>query len=135
MSLNLAHKRVLQNLQNDSYVKSFSQTIQQIVGYPVQIEIDWASVEATVDPNYVFMNEARNIKEWFFTNLEAGLKIVCADSLGKDSLKGSIQIIKIFNTDNPGISIDKGTLLFGCSLRGNGSPGPDTIKDFLETSL
>lgn len=135
MALNLSHRRVLQNLQNDSYVKEFSATIQQIVGYGIHIEIDWASVENTVDPNYVFMNEARNIKEWFFTNLESGLKLVCADAIGKEALKSKIKKIKIFNTDNPGMNIQDDVLMFGCSLRGNGSPGPDTIKDYLETSL
>jgi hypothetical protein len=135
MALNLSHRRVLQNLQNDPYVKDFAANIQSLLGYPVIIEIDWASVESTVDPNYVFMNEARNIKEWFFTNLESGLKLVCSDNLGKEAVKAKIQKIKIFNTDNPGISLNGAVLDFGCSLRGNGAPGPDTIKDFLETTL
>lgn len=135
MALNLSHKRVLQNLQNDPYVKNFATTIQQLVGYAIVIEVDWVSAEATVDPDYVFMNDARNVKEWFFVNLEAGLELVCEDKLGKEAMQSKIQKIKIFNTDNPGLALKGNVLEFGCSLRGNGAPGADTIQDFLNSSL
>ena len=136
--LNLNQKRYIQQHKDDPDFKGYQDKIRGIVGGNIEVEFDWASVEQgllTDTFENMFLNNGNNIKEWFLLNFEEGLKLVCKDQIGKEAVQEVVKKVKFMHVRDAKLTLENGTLVFGANLHGNGCPGKDYVRDFLNENL
>ncbi len=88
--MGLAERRVAAAYQKDKF-PAWKQKLNEIAGYEFAFEVNWDELvkEGFLDayPNTIDNN--------FFIPLEASLKSICADELGREALKAKIKGIRI----------------------------------------
>ena len=136
--LNLNQKRYIQQHKENSDFINYHTKITAIAGGNIEIEFDWATVEqGLLDDSFenMFLNSGNNIREWFLKNFEEGLKQVCIDQMSKDAFRDKIKKVKFIHAIEGKLSLENGTMVFAANLHGNGCPGADSVKSFLEENL
>tara|TARA_B110001454_G_scaffold219179_1_gene250838 strand:- start:129309 stop:129746 length:438 start_codon:yes stop_codon:yes gene_type:complete len=136
--LNLQQKRYIQQHKENADFINYHTKISAIAGGTVNIEFDWATVEQgllTDSFENMFLNNGNNIREWFLQNFEEGLKKVCTDQMSKDAFRDKIKKVKFIHDREGKLTLENDTLVFAANLHGNGCPGPDSVKSFLEENL
>lgn len=138
VKLNLQQKRYIQQHKENEDFKNYHTKIAAIAGGPIEIEFDWASVEQgllTDSFENMYLNNGNNIREWFLLNFEEGLKRVCIDDMSKEAFRDTIKKVKFIHAREGALTLENDTLVFAANLHGNGCPGPDSVKSFLEENL
>lgn len=137
-SLNLQQKKYIHKHKEDPDFVGYQDKIRSIVGTPIEIEFDWNTVAQgllTDSFDNMFLNNGNNIKEWFLQNFENGLKMLCADSLSKETFGSKIKKVKFIHDREGSLKINNDTLIFAANLHGNGSPSKESVNEFLNENL
>lgn len=92
--MGLAEKRAIKEFEANIY-PGLKQKIDTAAGFPVEIEVDWASLA----------KEEKYRDKWpeawpklYFQPIEDAFKGICSDDMGRDALKGALKKIVVQNT-------------------------------------
>lgn len=97
--MGLAEKRLAKEIQENK-LPEVQKTINEAVGKPVQIEIDWATFTA-------YDSYPLSRLDIVFRELKSAIKKVCKDEMGKEALQESLDSIHLTNIEDPkGVSME-----------------------------
>jgi len=89
--MGLAEKRLAEEIKTDKLPK-FESKLNEKAGYPIKVNIDWASFTA-------FDQYPLSRLDIVFDDIEGFVKKICQDDLGKEALKEKLSTIQITNSD------------------------------------
>lgn len=90
--MGLAEKRLAEEIKTDK-LPAFESKLNDKAGYPIKVDIDWASFTA-------FDQYPLSRLDIVFDDIEGFVKKICQDDMGKEALKEKLSTIKITNSDN-----------------------------------
>jgi hypothetical protein len=90
--MGLAEKRLAENIKVEK-LPAFESKLNEIAGYPIKINIDWATFTA-------YDEYPLSRLDIVFDDLGSFVKKICADDMGKEALKEKMEIISLVNTDS-----------------------------------
>lgn len=89
--MGLAEKRLAEEIKTDK-LPAFESKLNDKAGYPIKVDIDWASFTA-------FDSYPLTRLDIIFDDIEGFVKKICQDDMGKEALKEKMSTIKITNSD------------------------------------
>lgn len=89
--MGLAEKRLAEEIKTDK-LPAFESKLNDKAGYPIKVDIDWASFTA-------FDSYPLSRLDIVFDDIEGFVKKICKDDMGKEALKEKMSTIKITNSD------------------------------------
>lgn len=108
--MGLEERRRIKELQ-DNTIPGRVKEIEEICGKPIPYDIDWASFDGDA-PGLNFLDNVSCHR------VNMALRVICADSLGKDAVKDGLKSIKIQNIKDKAakkLSFDGGVLSMQCA--------------------
>ncbi len=89
--MGLAEKRLAEEIKTDK-LPAFESKLNDKAGYPIKVNIDWASFTA-------FDQYPLSRLDIVFDDIEGFVKKICQDDMGKEALKEKMSTIQITNSD------------------------------------
>jgi len=129
--MGLSERRAVQSLKEKG-IKVFENEATSVCGFNVAVDADWPSLENHQDCIWIIEN-LKPQTEWF-DKVKAALKAICADDLGKSSLKDKLTKIYFINASGE-LSLEAGTFTIHSALDGSGVWGAEEIQNYLEKQL
>lgn len=89
--MGLAEKRLAEEIKTEK-LPAFESKLNERAGYPIKVDIDWASFTA-------FDQYPLSRLDIVFDDIEGFVKKICQDDMGKEALKEKMSTIRLTNTD------------------------------------
>ncbi|MCR6640235.1 MAG: hypothetical protein NVV82_14905 [Sporocytophaga sp.] len=89
--MGLAEKRLAEEIKTNK-LPEFETKLQDKAGYPIKVDIDWASFTA-------YNEYPLSRLDIVFSDIESFVKKICTDDMGKEALKEKMSTIYLSNTD------------------------------------
>lgn len=130
--MGLAEKRLAEEIKTEK-LPAFEAKLNERAGYPIKVDIDWASFTA-------FDQYPLTRLDIVFDDIEGFVKKICQDDLGKEALKDKISTIQLTNTDQRDavkMELKDSTLALNFQLAGNtfSSYTDSQMADYVEKLL
>ncbi len=130
--MGLAERRMMQEMK-DTTLPAREQEIAEICGKAIPYEVDWASMEQDAEA-------LRFVDNVSCHRLNMALRVICADSLGREAVAESLLKIRLVNVKEPAemkVVFDAGTLEMRCAyaLGAQGMHSDHVIRQVLEKAL
>jgi hypothetical protein len=122
--MGLAEKRLAEEIKTDK-LPAFESKLNDKAGYPIKVNIDWASFTA-------FDQYPLSRLDIVFDDIEGFVKKICQDDMGKEALKEKMSTIHLTNTDkreDVKMELADSTLLLNFQLAG------DTFSSFTDSQI
>jgi hypothetical protein len=108
--MGLAQKRIIQEFQTTEFQK-WKTDFDKVVGFEMPMEVKWDTLQSNDSESKV--DYFRWYNQVYFSPLMKVFTALCADSMGKDAVKGAVKKIVIDGTDGiyaSSSTFDNGTL-------------------------
>lgn len=130
--MGLAEKRLAEEIKTDK-LPAFESKLNERAGYPIKVDIDWASFTA-------FDQYPLSRLDIVFNDIEGFVKKICQDDMGKEALKEKMSTIHISNTDQIEalkMELKDSTFSLNFQLAGDGfsSYTDSQMADYVEKQL
>ncbi len=130
--MGLAEKRLAEEIKTNK-LPAFEAKLQDRAGYPIKVDIDWATFTA-------FDQYPLSRLDIVFDDIEGFVKKICQDDMGKEALKDKMSTIHLTNTnDREAVKMElkDNTLSFLFQLAGDtfSSYTDSQIADYVEKQL
>jgi len=89
--MGLAEKRLAEEIKTEK-LPAFESKLNERAGYPIKVDIDWASFTA-------FDQYPLSRLDIIFDDIEGFVKKICQDDLGKEALKEKMSTIHLTNSN------------------------------------
>jgi hypothetical protein len=90
--MGLAEKRLAEEIKTDK-LPAFEAKLQDRAGYPIKVDIDWATFTA-------FDQYPLSRLDIVFDDIEGFVKKICQDDMGKEALKDKMSTIHLTNSND-----------------------------------
>ena len=130
--MGLTERRMIQELK-DVTLPARQQEIAEICGKAIPYEVDWSSLESDAEA-------LRFVDNVSCHRLNMALRVICADSLGRDAVSASLLKVRLVNVKDPAgmkVTFEGGTLDMHCAyaLGAQGMHSDHIIRQTLEKGL
>jgi len=130
--MGLAEKRLAEEIKTDK-LPAFELKLNEKAGYPIKVNIDWASFTA-------YDQYPLSRLDIVFDDIEGFVKKICQDDMGKEALKdklSTIQLTNIEQRENVKMELKDNTLSLDFQLAGDtfSSYTDSQIADYVEKQL
>ena len=129
--MGLAERKIVQGFKDGAF-KTCLTEIQTICGFPLELDVDWGSIENDNYCSLIFENNKFNTS--FFDRLKGALSNICSDDMGKTAMKEKVKKIQ-FKNGVGDLTLNSGVFGIISSLTDTGTYGQEQIQEFLEKKL